>query len=155
MRVISFDLPVGTFRVFLEDRYIVRSGFETGSFGDKATSKVRARLKSESRLENALRSYFDGEVVDLSDLVEIESDGFASEVLKVVSEIPYGKTLTYSQVADRINSRAYRAVGKALRNNPVPVIIPCHRVVAKNGIGGYSSGIEIKKYLLRLEGVEI
>ena len=76
---------------------------------------------------------------------------FEQEVLTQTRNIKYGKTITYSELAENIGSRAYRAVGNALGKNPVPIIIPCHRVVAKKGIGGYSEGLEIKTRLLELE----
>ena len=61
--------------------------------------------------------------------------------------------MTYSELAEKIGSRAYRAVGNALGKNPIPIVIPCHRVVAKKGIGGYSEGIDIKTRLLELEKI--
>lgn len=81
---------------------------------------------------------------------------FQQLVLREVMKIPYGKTITYSQLARQIgHPRAVRAVGNALAKNPVPIIIPCHRVVAKNGLGGFSCGIETKKRLLELESNQI
>ncbi len=76
---------------------------------------------------------------------------FAQKVLNETSKIKYGKTITYSELADKIGSNAARAVGRALSNNTIPIIIPCHRVVAKNGLGGYSAGADIKKRLLEFE----
>lgn len=84
---------------------------------------------------------------DLSDLTEFEQD-----VLNETRKIPYGTTITYSELADRIGSSGgARAVGQALSKNPYPIVIPCHRVVARSGIGGYSGGVELKKRLLNLE----
>lgn len=73
------------------------------------------------------------------------------KVLKETRKIKYGTTITYSELARRIGSRAVRAVGSALSRNPVPIIIPCHRVVAKNGIGGFSCGVDMKNKLIELE----
>ena len=84
---------------------------------------------------------------DLSNLTEFEQD-----VLNETRKIPYGTTITYSELADRIGSSGgARAVGQALSKNPYPIMIPCHRVVARSGIGGYSGGVELKKRLLNLE----
>ena len=84
---------------------------------------------------------------DLSDLTE-----FGQDVLNEVRKIPYGKTITYSELADRIGcGGGARAVGQALSKNPYPIVIPCHRVVAKSGIGGYSGGVGLKKRLLGIE----
>ncbi len=84
---------------------------------------------------------------DLSNLTEFEQD-----VLNETRKIPYGTTITYSELADRIGSSGgARAVGQALSKNPYPIMIPCHRVVARSGIGGYSGGVELKKRLLEIE----
>ncbi len=84
---------------------------------------------------------------DLSNLTEFEQD-----VLNETRKIPYGTTITYSELADRIGrSGGARSVGQALSKNPYPIVIPCHRVVARSGIGGYSGGVELKKRLLNLE----
>lgn len=74
------------------------------------------------------------------------------KVLYALTHIPYGKVASYGGIAQSIgNPHAARAVGNVCKRNPLPVIIPCHRVVAKNGIGGYSSGIHRKEILLNLE----
>ena len=78
---------------------------------------------------------------------------FQRTVWKQLQEIPYGKTISYSQLAKSINNpKACRAVGSANGKNPVIIIIPCHRVIASNGgLGGYACGLDIKKQLLELE----
>jgi methylated-DNA-[protein]-cysteine S-methyltransferase len=82
--------------------------------------------------------------------------GFQHDVLKRTLEIPYGETTTYNKIADDLeNPFASRAVGGALANNPIPIVIPCHRVIAKDGkLTGFSAadGIRAKKWLLELEG---
>ncbi len=99
-----------------------------------------------------LMRYFEGEIVDFGSDVEIDHlSPFVQKVLKETIKIKYGQTLTYSELADKIGSRAVRAVGNALGKNPVPIIIPCHRVVSKKGIGGYSLGVGMKIRLLELE----
>jgi O-6-methylguanine DNA methyltransferase len=78
---------------------------------------------------------------------------FQQSVWQVMLKIPKGKALSYGDVARRIgNPRAARAVGMACGANPVAYLVPCHRVVAANGIGGFGSGLEIKKKLLKTEG---
>jgi methylated-DNA-[protein]-cysteine S-methyltransferase len=79
---------------------------------------------------------------------------FQVSVWRELLDIPYGNVKTYGEIAERIGSpRAGRAVGNAVGANPIPIIVPCHRVVRANGLGGYSCGIEIKKKLLQIEGV--
>jgi methylated-DNA-[protein]-cysteine S-methyltransferase len=82
-------------------------------------------------------------------------DGFGRRVLKATARIPFGEVLSYADVAAKAGSpRAYRAAGNALGSNRMPIVVPCHRVVASGGkIGGYTGGIERKEYLLHLEGV--
>ncbi len=99
-----------------------------------------------------LKEYFEGKRTGFScefDLSRLSA--FAQQVLNETSKIKYGKTITYSELADKIGSKAVRAVGGALSNNPIPIVIPCHRVVAKKGLGGYSAGAGIKKKLLEFE----
>jgi methylated-DNA-[protein]-cysteine S-methyltransferase len=99
-----------------------------------------------------LENYFNGMQTDFSSDVDLSNlSPFEQKVLTQTRTIKYGKTITYSELAEKIGSRAYRAVGNALSKNPVPIIIPCHRVVAKKGMGGYSQGLEIKTRLLELE----
>jgi methylated-DNA-[protein]-cysteine S-methyltransferase len=79
---------------------------------------------------------------------------FTRKVLRTLLEVGHGKLLSYGELAARAGSpRAARAVGGAVGRNPIPVIIPCHRVVASNGIGGFGLGLECKRALLAIEGV--
>lgn len=79
--------------------------------------------------------------------------GFSRRVLRATAAIPYGSTASYAKVAQRAGSaRAYRAAGNALHHNPLPVVVPCHRVLQTNGsLGGYAGGLEVKELLLELE----
>ena len=103
--------------------------------------------------EEWLTSYFAGEKVSPVPL-PLSPDGtpFQRKVWQILQNIPYGETVTYGEIAKMISpAMSAQAVGNAVGANPIPVIIPCHRVVAANGIGGYSSGIKIKQHLLSLE----
>ncbi|MBN1134533.1 MAG: MGMT family protein [Methanosarcinaceae archaeon] len=98
--------------------------------------------------------YLGGEKVDFSDYdVDMSSlTEFEQQVLTETRKIPYGETITYSELASRIGKcGGAQAVGQALSKNTYPIVIPCHRVVAKFGIGGYSGGVNLKKKLLDLE----
>ncbi len=80
---------------------------------------------------------------------------FQKSVWKVTMQIPYGEVRTYSQIAKQIgNPQAYRAVANSLAANPLVLIVPCHRVVSKKGIGGFSAGVWRKKWLLNFEKME-
>lgn len=78
---------------------------------------------------------------------------FYKKALAEVAKVPYGKTASYSQIAQKLNnSKAARAVGSANACNPLPIIIPCHRIIANNGkLRGYAGGLTMKKYLLKFE----
>jgi methylated-DNA-[protein]-cysteine S-methyltransferase len=80
--------------------------------------------------------------------------GFTQRVLRATARIPFGSVSTYREVAGRAgNVRAYRAAGNALGSNPIPIVVPCHRVVhSGGGLGGYTGGLERKRFLLSLEG---
>ena len=88
-----------------------------------------------------------------SNPVVLSGTSFQVSVWKALLQIPYGQIITYGDLANRIGKpNSARAVGNAVGANPIPIIVPCHRVVSSRGLGGYSSGVEIKKRLLRLEG---
>lgn len=79
---------------------------------------------------------------------------FQSDVWEALRRIPYGQVRTYGEVADAVRRpRAHRAVGNANHANPWPIVVPCHRVVSTEGLGGYGGGDQVKRYLLDLEGV--
>lgn len=99
-----------------------------------------------------LERYFRGKQTDFSCAVDLRHlSSFVQKVLEETRKIKYGRTITYAELARNIGSKGARAAGRALARNPIPIIIPCHRVVAKHGNGGYSAGIEIKTRLLELE----
>ncbi len=107
-----------------------------------------------------LQKYFQGERTDFSDIpVDIHTlTQFRQKVLNMIRKLEFGEICSYSRVAELCGSpRSARAVGGALASNPIPVIIPCHRIVASNGrLTGFSApgGVNAKKVLLRLEGIE-
>ncbi|MDD5591431.1 MAG: methylated-DNA--[protein]-cysteine S-methyltransferase [Dehalococcoidales bacterium] len=105
-------------------------------------------------LVERLKGYLSGRRVDFPDRLDLSgATSFQHEVWETTMLIPYGETRTYAWVAGKINKpRAARAVGQALGSNPLPIIIPCHRVIRGDGsLGGFSNGIEIKERLLSLE----
>lgn len=120
----------------------------------EAAGSFNARTTTAA--SKALERYLRGENVDLGTFqVNLGNRStFERAVLQSVRRIPRGSTATYSGLAARLGKpKAARAVGNALRHNPVPLFVPCHRVVAASGIGGFSWGVDIKRKLLLLEGV--
>jgi len=108
------------------------------------------RFKSES---DELIRYFEGELKKFSIKCQFTGTVFQNKVLNELKKIPYGQTMSYSDIADRIgHPKAYRAVGSANGKNRLPIIFPCHRVISNNGeLGGFSGGLSIKSKLLELE----
>ena len=111
-------------------------------------------LHSFDNLIQRCRIYFGGHRVTFPDQLDLSgATTFQRQVWEITRLIPYGETRSYAWVAEQIGQpRAVRAVGQALGKNPLPIIIPCHRVIASNGkLGGFSDGLEMKKRLLALE----
>ena len=101
-----------------------------------------------------LDEYFAGERSDFDVRMELDGTDFQREVWTELTRIPYGETISYGELARRVGRPgAPRAVGQANGRNPIPVIVPCHRVLASNGIGGYGGGLKVKRQLLAVEGV--
>jgi methylated-DNA-[protein]-cysteine S-methyltransferase len=101
-----------------------------------------------------LEEYFAGERTEFDVPMELDGTAFQKEVWRELSRIPYGKTISYGELARRAGRpTGPRAVGQANGKNPIPIIVPCHRVLASNGIGGYGGGLPMKRTLLAVEGV--
>jgi methylated-DNA-[protein]-cysteine S-methyltransferase len=100
-----------------------------------------------------LSEYFDGRLKQFNLDLEPKGTDFQKQVWQALLTIPYGTTVTYGDIAEQINNpKAFRAVGFANRCNPIPIIIPCHRVIGKNGkLTGFAGGLDIKQALLDLE----
>ncbi len=100
-----------------------------------------------------LLEYFNGRRREFDLPIKLIASPFNRSVYEEVKKIPYGRTVTYGEIARRIGKKnATRAVGRALNQNPLPIIIPCHRVIGKNGeLRGFFAGLAVKRYLLELE----
>jgi len=106
------------------------------------------------KVELQVSEYFRGKRRDFDLPLDLQVPPFHARVLKQVARIPFGETKTYGEIARAVrNPKAFRAVGSANARNLIPIVIPCHRVVASDGLGGYGGGLDMKKYLLRLESV--
>ena len=114
---------------------------------------VEDKGKNEGVLAE-LESYLAGELIEFQSPLDLRGTEFQKRVWREVKAIPYGTTCSYREVAERIGQpRAYRAVGAANGANPVPIIVPCHRVIGRDGsLTGYGGGLTMKERLLRLEG---
>ncbi|HMK47441.1 MAG TPA: MGMT family protein [Methanocella sp.] len=141
--------PIGRYVVLDVDEKIVRSV--------KMTREKPAFERSFTSLAKAFESYF--ETGNDDDLLGFDFDRsgltpFRVTVMEALRHVPAGSTVTYGELAARAGKPgAARAVGSAMSRNPVPLLVPCHRVVSTTGLGGFTGGLNVKEKLLRLEGV--
>jgi methylated-DNA-[protein]-cysteine S-methyltransferase len=156
------DSPIGELIVFVTPRGLLRVTYADEPI-EGVLAEVAARvspriLRAPSRTDEARReldAYFALRRRDFDLPIDWSLvRGFAAGILRQTARIPFGKVRSYGQVAAEAGSpRAARAAGNALGSNPIPIVVPCHRVLhADGGLGGYSGGLDRKRYLLALEG---
>jgi len=148
MPQLSLHSPVGDLTISAEDDRIVAMDWGWGR--DQTATPLLREAKKQ------LEGYFDGKLRKFDLPLSPEGSTFQKKVWRAMVKIPYGKTETYGAVAQKLGSSA-RSVGTACGRNPIPILIPCHRIVAAGrGLGGYSGagGLKTKTALLRLEGAE-
>ncbi len=145
MGSLSFHTPVGWLTVTGDDEVVTRL-----SWGRQPTRDATALL-NEARAQ--LEAYFDRALARFDLPLAFPATPFQHAVLESMFSIDYGHTRSYREIADYVGASP-QAVGRACGANPVPIIIPCHRVVGVGGLGGYSGGqgVETKIFLLRHEG---
>jgi methylated-DNA-[protein]-cysteine S-methyltransferase len=159
----SLDSPVGKLLLATTPRGLVRIAYldetEEDTVLEDLALRVSARVLSAPRKldepRRALDQYFSRERRQFELPLDWQlSHGFARRVLEATARIPYGSVSTYKQVAARAGSpRGFRAAGNALGANPLPIVVPCHRVLhSSGGLGGYTGGVERKRLLLGVEG---
>lgn len=144
-----FNSPIGRLRIDADQRKLrgVSMAAETGE-------DLPSELSQRAALQ--LQEYFETKRKEFNIFFIPMGTPFQMQVWSKLSEIPYGKVVTYGQLAAAIGQpTAVRAVANAVGENPFLIFLPCHRVVAADGLGGFSAGLEAKRALLRLEGVEI
>ncbi|MCV2894161.1 methylated-DNA--[protein]-cysteine S-methyltransferase [Lentibacter sp. XHP0401] len=140
----TVDTPTGAVTLTEENSAIVAVEWG-GRFGD--TSDVLCDA------ERQIEAYFAGELREFGLPLKVRGSQFQQDVCAVMAAIPFGDTLTYGDIAKRLGAPA-QAVGQACGGNPIPLIIPCHRVLGASGLGGFSGGVgvETKVWLLKHEG---
>ncbi len=158
----KFKTDLGWFRVASTEKGLVKIDFTNPADFDESIKKlsggfniIKTNGTINRQAEKEIMSYLSGKLKKFSVKLDLTGTSFQKLALRKVAAIPYGKTMTYGQIAGLIgHPGAARAVGSANAGNPLPIIIPCHRVLAVNGLGGYAGGLEIKRYLLDLEKAE-
>lgn len=153
MPQLSLHSPIGDLTVSAEDEHVVALDWGWGR--DQTETPVLARAREQ------LEAYFDGTLARFDLPLRPEGSAFHRAVWKIMCEIPAGQVLTYGEISKRLISKHAganpRAVGTACGRNPIPVIIPCHRVIGAGKLGGYSGdgGVDTKLVLLRHEGYRV
>jgi methylated-DNA-[protein]-cysteine S-methyltransferase len=159
----SADSPFGPLLLATTKRGLVRVGLPNQDadellvdLADRVSPRV---LEAPAALDEARREldlYFDGKLDHFDLPLDWRlSSGFRQRVLRAIDRIPYGQTRSYTEMARKAgNERAVRAAGSACGSNPLPLVVPCHRVLRTGGaLGGYGGGLPMKQALLELEGV--
>ena len=158
----GYDSPLGRLTIYVTDRGLVRLAYPGEPLDDQLAelaAVISPRIMRAPQRTDAVRRQLDEYFAGERRAFEVAVDwrlirGFAERVLRATSRIPFGRVSTYRDVAAEAGSpRAFRAAGNALGSNPIPIVVPCHRVLhASGGLGGYAGGLERKRYLLDLEG---
>lgn len=155
------DTPVGRLGIVCNGKSIIRLLF-AGHNPAELPGEMYARLSAQAAGDGAgevakrcaaeLQEYFEGKRHEFSVPVSLDGTPFEQTVWAGLRTIPYGHTVSYSQLAGMCGVRGARAVGSAVGRNPVPILVPCHRVIRRDGsMGGYYGGVDVKVKLLALE----
>ena len=158
----TMDSPLGELTVIVTPRGLVRLSYPGEGIGDQLqqlADRVSPRILAAPERTDEVRRQLDAYFAGRRHAFDVPIDwrlvrGFAGQVLRATARIPFGSVSSYREVASEAGSpNAYRAAGNALGSNPIPIVVPCHRVLhAGGGLGGYTGGVERKRFLLELEG---
>ena len=154
-RFTYYDSPLGTVTLQANEQGLLGVWFETHTTKPEDLGTQEDSFPIFQSVKEQLERYFAGEAVQFDVPIAAQGTPFQQSVWHALTTIPYGETWSYAQLADAIgNPKAVRAVGLANGKNPVSVIVPCHRVIGKNGkLTGYAGGVERKQRLLAIEGI--
>jgi methylated-DNA-[protein]-cysteine S-methyltransferase len=148
----EMDSPVGPLMLAADARALIRVHFQAGPHPLTPPREWRHEAARFAGIAHELAEYFAGERRAFSVPLAMEGTGFQRSVWRALVAIPYGETISYGELARRVGSVA-RAVGLANGANPLPIVVPCHRVIGADGsLTGFGGGLAIKRALLELEG---
>ena len=147
----KIESPVGQLLLLASEDKLLEIRFNSSIENDNVVEKCDLPIfhKTEAQLDE----YFLGKRNSFSIPISLNGTKFQQKVWKQLQSIPFGETISYQELAERVgDKKKARAVGNANGKNPIPIIVPCHRVIAKDGsLGGFGGGLPIKRYLLKLE----
>jgi methylated-DNA-[protein]-cysteine S-methyltransferase len=153
----EMDSPVGLLRLAGDGETLKVVEFAFGKWAKVSRADWEQSEKPFAEVIDQLRAYFAGQRKEFDLVLELQGTPFQVTVWEALRTIPYGQTISYAELARRIgNPQAVRAVGLANGSNPIPIIVPCHRVIGSNGsLTGFGGGLENKQKLLALESGQL
>lgn len=139
--------PIGWLNIVADESAVVAIEFDANPDSSETPNAVSRQCCEQ------LVAYFNGEIQDFDVPLKMNGTDFQRQVWQALNHIPYGETCSYGDIANRIgNPKAVRAVGAANGKNPIPIIVPCHRVIGSSGkLTGYAGGLDLKVWLLEHE----
>ena len=152
--------PLGEIRLRSDGKSLTGLWFvgQVNDAKEHSDIEIKDDLPIFGQVESWLESYFSGKQTSITIPLQPKGTSFQQRVWQILQEIPYGKTMTYGEIAQRIANEkgvetfSAQAVGQAVGKNPISILIPCHRVLGKNGaLTGYAGGVHRKEQLLQLE----
>jgi methylated-DNA-[protein]-cysteine S-methyltransferase len=151
-----YQSPVGELIIVGSGSAVTRIGFPTHRRKSSIQQHLEQNRTPFAEVCRQLELYFDRKLRTFDVPLQPAGTGFQQQVWQHLQEIPYGDTVSYSDIANAIgNPKATRAVGSANGSNPIPIIIPCHRVIGRDGsLTGFGGGLPMKRFLLQLEDTE-
>ena len=149
--IFHYNTKIGRIGIEENGLAITKIYFINNDLQEEIIEKNETELLKEAITE--LNEYIDGKRISFDLQLELQGTEFQKRVWQALKEIPFGETRSYGEIAKLIgNEKASRAVGMANNKNPIPIIVPCHRVIGANGkLVGYAGGLDIKEKLLNLE----
>jgi methylated-DNA-[protein]-cysteine S-methyltransferase len=151
-----FDSPIGELFVAQTERGLARISYFPDGMEDTLARTFGSRVLRMplDEIRRELDEYFEGRRESFDLPLDLRVAPFHADVLHELARVPYGRTETYGGLAAKVGRpRAARAVGTVMHNNPIPIVLPCHRIVGANGsLTGYAGGLDVKRRLLELEG---
>jgi methylated-DNA-[protein]-cysteine S-methyltransferase len=152
-----FESPVGSLLLAGDSKALRRVSFENGKRSSPPLADWKQNRAAFAKVICQLEAYFRGELKEFDVPLAMDGTAFQLRVWNALRAIPYGETISYAQLAGRIgNPKAVRAVGLANGSNPIPIIVPCHRVIGSDGsLTGFGGGLTTKRKLLELENKQL
>jgi methylated-DNA-[protein]-cysteine S-methyltransferase len=153
----TFESPVGLLLLAGESNALRRVSFESSRRSAPPGADWKLDKEPFAEVIRQMQAYFRGELQEFDLPLALEGTEFQLRVWNALRAIPYGETVSYAQLAERTgNPKAVRAVGLANGSNPIPIIVPCHRVIGSDGsLTGFGGGLSTKKRLLELENKQL